>query len=67
MTKFCVNCKHYQAPLCQRPTGLSLVTGVASSRNVYAEIERTLSNTGCGSQANYFESIFSEIPFGGQA
>jgi hypothetical protein len=57
--KFCKDCKHFDNTKllsdCNRPLGVSLVTGELKFRKMSAEIERTLDATGCGIQAKYFE------------
>jgi hypothetical protein len=57
--KFCKDCKHFDNTKliqeCARPLGLSLVTGEAKFRKIFAELERTLETTGCGTDARYFE------------
>lgn len=58
-TKFCINCKHLTQLnshyICKRPRDISLVTGISELNNTFAELERTLNNTGCGAEARYFE------------
>lgn len=54
--QFCINCKHLVDTKCQRPDGLSLVTGIAQLRNVQASCERTYNYLGCGEKAKYFIS-----------
>ena len=58
--KFCKDCKHFKNTKlgleCQRPEGLSPVTGLPKFRKISAETERTLDAIGCGIQAKYFES-----------
>jgi hypothetical protein len=55
----CKNCKHFNnAKLlseCVRPLGISLVTGEPKFRKTFAETERGLEHTGCGSVGKYFE------------
>jgi hypothetical protein len=57
--KFCKDCRHFDNTKllqeCARPLGLSLVTGEPKFRDTLAELERTLDNTGCGTEAKYFE------------
>jgi len=57
--KLCKDCKHFNNTKlgleCQRPEGLSPVTGLPKFRKISAETERTLSATGCGIDAKYFE------------
>ena len=58
--KFCKDCKHFDNSKlgleCNRPLGLSLVTGEPKFRKILAETERSLEATGCGADAKYFES-----------
>lgn len=58
--KFCKDCKHFNNTKlgleCNRPDGVSLVTGLLKFRKTSAETERGLEHTGCGSQAKYFEA-----------
>ena len=58
--KFCKDCKHLTTQArgqleCNRPMGLSPVTGEPEFRKTLAELERTLNATGCGIDAKYFE------------
>ena len=57
--KLCKDCKHFDNSKlgmeCARPMGLSPVTGLPKFRKILAETERTLSATGCGVDARYFE------------
>jgi hypothetical protein len=57
--KFCKDCKHFDNTKlgleCNRPLGLSLVTGEPKFRKIFAETERSLEATGCGSVGKYFE------------
>lgn len=70
MSKFCKDCKHFvqstYSKTCNRPNGISLVTGELQYRNIDAAMERSFDHTGCGVVGKYFESILSEIPFGEQ-
>jgi hypothetical protein len=57
--KFCKDCKHMTIQArgqieCNRPMGLSPVTGEPAFRKTLAELERTLDATGCGTTARYF-------------
>jgi hypothetical protein len=36
--------------------GISLVTGLPKFRKMFAETERSLEATGCGTEAKYFET-----------
>jgi hypothetical protein len=62
--KLCKNCKHFDNSKlgmeCKRPMGLSPVTGLPKFRKISAETERTLSSTGCGAEAKYFEAIIED-------
>ena len=57
--KLCKDCKHFDNTKlgmeCARPMGVSLVTGEPKFRKMFAETERSLDATGCGTQAKYFE------------
>lgn len=58
--KFCKDCKHLTTQArgqleCNRPMGLSPVTGEPEFRKTLAELERRLDATGCGTNAIYFE------------
>jgi hypothetical protein len=53
--KFCINCKHLKDIKCQRPEGLSLVTGLQQFRGTFAHSERSWNHVGCGEKAKYFE------------
>ena len=52
--KFCKDCKHLKDITCQRPVGVSLVTGLENYRNIFAETERSLMATGCGVTGKFF-------------
>lgn len=58
--KLCKDCKHFDNTKlgleCQRPEGLSPVTGLPKFRKILAETERSLEATGCGIDAKYFEA-----------
>lgn len=58
--KLCKDCKHFNNTKlgleCNRPDGVSLVTGELKFRKISAETERGLNVTGCGTDAKYFES-----------
>jgi len=58
--KLCKDCKHFDNSKllseCNRPMGISLVTGEPKFRKILAETERWLEATGCGTEARYFES-----------
>jgi hypothetical protein len=58
--KFCKDCKHFDNSKllseCNRPLGVSLVTGLPKFRKMAAETERGLEATGCGTEAKYFEN-----------
>ena len=64
-TKLCIHCKHFvqstYSKTCNRPSGISLVTGEPQYRNLDAHMERTLDQTGCGEVGKHYESILSEI------
>jgi len=57
--KLCKNCKHFNNTKllseCVRPLGLSPVNGEPRYRKIFAETERGLEHTGCGTDAKYFE------------
>ncbi len=59
MSKYCINCQHYQEArsMCRRPDQISLVTGERETRNLSASIERSLNLTGCGEQGIYHLAI----------
>lgn len=58
--KLCKNCKHFNNTKllseCVRPLGLSPVNGEPRYRKIFAETERGLEHTGCGTDAKYFEA-----------
>jgi len=55
--KLCKDCKNFNSTKleCQRPMGISLVTGEPKFRKMSAETERSLEATGCGTDAKFFE------------
>ena len=53
--KFCKDCKHLKDIKCQRPDGVSLVTGLSQLRNTVAASERSYDDIGCGRLAKFFE------------
>ena len=57
--KLCKDCKRFDNTKllsdCNRPLGISLVTGEPKFRKILAETERGLDATGCGTEAKYFE------------
>ena len=57
--KLCKDCKHFNNTKllseCMRPLGLSPVNGEPRYRKIFAETERGLEHTGCGTDAKYFE------------
>ena len=52
--KLCKDCKHLKDIKCQRPDGVSLVTGLSQLRNTMAASERSYDAIGCGRAAKYF-------------
>jgi hypothetical protein len=52
--KFCKDCQHLKDGYCNRPDGISLVTGEMKYIRRAAESERSYDATGCGTTARYF-------------